>query len=109
MFPGSTSKYSFILLVANPHLLEKQNQRIKRKKVAHCLCQINQQSAWGKPGQMGGTDLLKCIGGAFSKPTWSPLDHITPSELGSFPLQTLFTECLGGWGGGRGGVLLLYL
>lgn len=97
MLSGASTKYSFIMLVVKPYLLEKQNQRINRKEVAHCLHQINQWPTWGKPGQTGCTDLLKCIDRTFTKSLWFPLDHDSRSELSFFPLQAGFVYwALGG-------------
>lgn len=93
MLSGASTKYSFIMLVVKPYLLEKQNQRINRKEVAHCLHQINQWPTWGKPGQTGCTDLLKCIDRTFTKSLWFPLDHDSRSELSFFLSRLdLFTE-----------------
>lgn len=97
MLSRASNKYSFIMLVVKPYLQEKQNQRINRKKGAHCLHQINQWPTWGKPGQKRCTDLLKCIDRAFTKSLWFPLDNDSRSELGSFPLQAGFVYwALGG-------------
>lgn len=97
MLSGGSNKYSFIMLVLKPGMLEKQNQTTKRKKVAHCLHQINQWPTWGKPGQTGCTDLIKCIDRTLTKSLWLPLDHDSRSEPGSFPLQAgFFYWALGG-------------